>query len=94
MDESLPPEFQPLLDELAEAPENVRLMWRYAITLLMIDDEKARVVGMRQEEATEIITVQTVTGDKFEVVRPPMSEETERLLLEQLRSISSDDGQI
>lgn len=40
----LPPEFAPLLDEVASAPENVRAMWKYAIVLMMIDDEKARVL--------------------------------------------------
>lgn len=37
----LPPEFDPLLAELAEQPEHVREMFRYALVLVMVDDEKA-----------------------------------------------------
>lgn len=91
MDLSLPPEFGPLLDELASAPENVRAMWRYAIVLLMIDDEKARVIDSRWDGEQLQLNVQTVTGERFTITRPAMSEETERELLEQIRSIIEDE---
>lgn len=86
MKSNLPPEFQPLLDELADTPENVKAMWRYAIALLLIDDEKARILETREEGDTQHLTVETISGDRFEVVRPPMSEAVEQELLEQLRA--------
>jgi hypothetical protein len=85
--ESLPPEFDPLLAELANESPNVREMFHYAVTLLMLDDEKARVIGERVEQGRSVLRVRTVAGDEYEVVRPEMSEELEQLLLMQVRSI-------
>lgn len=47
MSGDLPREFDSLPAELAEQPEPVRAIWRYALVLMMIDDEKARVIGTR-----------------------------------------------
>lgn len=80
----LPADFDHLLAELALQPEHVRQLWRYALALMMLDDEKARVVGTRRDDGQEILAVWTVAGEDFEVVRPEMSEEVERLLLEQM----------
>jgi hypothetical protein len=93
MDSNLPPEFQPLLDELAETPEHVKAMWRYAIVLAMIDDEKARVMGTRQEGGQVLLSVRTVAGDEFEIVRPPMSEDSEKELLSKIRAIMDEDAE-
>lgn len=91
MSPDLPPEFEPILSELAAAPGNVRAMWKYAMVLMMIDDEKARVVAARREGATQFLIVQTIAGDRFEIERPEMSEETEQMLLEQIREIASEE---
>ena len=91
MGTDLPPEFQPLLAELAAAPEDVRAMWRYAIVLMMIDDEKARVVRTQGDGEHFFLFVQTLNGEQFEIERPPMSEEMERLLLEQIRAIVEEE---
>lgn len=87
----LSPEMQSVLDALsAERPE-VRAMFRYALVLMMIDDEKARGIGARVEHGQEVIAVRTIAGDEFEIVRPAMSEETESMLLEQIREIVADE---
>lgn len=88
---NLPPEFDSLLAELAEAPDNVRAMWKYALALMMIDDKKARVLGTRVEDGHELIAVRTIAGDEFEIARPAMSEDTETILLEQIREIVADE---
>lgn len=87
-----PPEFDSLLDTLAEQPEHVREMWQYAMVLMMIDDEKARVIETHQDGDRLHLVVQTVAGERFSVMRPPMSEELERQLLEQIRKIVSDES--
>lgn len=91
MQNNLPPEFAPLLAELASAPENVRAMWRYALVLMMIDDEEARIMGTRVEDGHEFIGVRTVAGDEFEIERPAVSDESEKILLEQIREIVMDE---
>lgn len=87
----LPPEFQGVLDALTAQRPEVRAMFRYTLVLMMIDDEKARVLGTRFEDERELIQVRTIAGDEFEIERPAMSEETERLLLQQIREIVADE---
>lgn len=89
--DDLPPEMRRILAALSAARPDVRAMFRYALVLMMIDDEKARVMGTRRENGQEILAVRTVAGEEFEAVRPEMSEEVERLLLEQIREIVVDD---
>jgi hypothetical protein len=80
-----------LADLLSEQSPNVRDLFRYALMLAMIDDEKARVIGARLEEEREWLTLETVAGDLFEIVRPPISEEVELQLMKQVRVIIADE---
>lgn len=88
----LPPEFAKVLVAVQAEPEHVRATWRYALVLLMIDEERARITEMRQDGETLHLVLQTWDGVRFAAVRPPISEETEQLLLEQIREIRSDAG--
>lgn len=87
MESSLPSEFDPLLVELADQPEHVREIFRYALVLMMVDDEKAQFVGKRGSDGRTWITARTVAGEEFEIVRPEISEETEQMLLKEIRQI-------
>lgn len=91
MDTNLPPEFQPLHAELAAAPDNVRAMWKYAIVLMMIDDEKARLIANETVDGQELLTVRKNEGDVFQIERPAMPEATEKLLVQQVREIVAED---
>ena len=46
----LPPELQHVADLLSEQPPEVRDLFRFALVLAMIDDEKARIISTRVEE--------------------------------------------
>ena len=92
MQDAFPSEFDPLLTKFANASENVQLMWRYAIAVWLINDEKAHIVGIHQDEETLHIVAQTLAGERFEIVRPPMSEQTEQELLEQVMRIVAAGG--
>jgi hypothetical protein len=46
----LPPGIQRVADLLSKQRPEVRDLFRYALVLAMIDDEKARVIGTRAEE--------------------------------------------
>lgn len=87
----LPPEFEPVLQHLKSQPESVREIFHYAIVLMMMDDEKARVLETQEENGKTVWIVQTIAGDKFAVVRPPISEELEQVLLQQIRQIVAED---
>ncbi len=43
----LPPEIEPVADLLSKERPEVRKLFRYALVLAMINDEKARVIGTR-----------------------------------------------
>ena len=87
----LPTEIQHVADLLSEQPPEVRALFRYALVLAMINDEKAHVIRTRVEEEREWLTVETVAGDVFEIVRAPMSEEVEAQLMTQVRAIIADE---
>jgi hypothetical protein len=87
----LPPELQQVADQLAEQPPHARDVFCYAILLVMIDDEKAWITGTRLVDSREYLTVQSVAGDVFEIVRPPISEEVESELMSQVRAIVADE---
>ncbi len=91
MADDLPQEYESLLEDLAAAPDNVRAMWKYALVLMMIDDEKARVIATEKVEGEELLTVHTNAGDFFKIARPVMSEATEKLLMQQVREIVAED---
>lgn len=88
---NLPPEMQSVLEAMSGQPPHARSMFRYALVLTMIDDGKAQVLARRMEDKQEILTVQTIVGDEFEILRPAMSEETEAYLLQQIREIVAED---
>ncbi len=87
-----PPEFKRLADQISEQPPEVRDLFRYALMLAMIDDEKARMAGTRIEGNREFVTVKTLAGDVFEMVRPGISEEDKAELIEQVRAIVHEES--
>lgn len=83
----LPPEFDDLLAAADRQPESARQLWRYAIALMLVDDEKAHFVGSHRDGDTLHLVVQPVAGEIFSIVRPPMTEEVEHALLSMIRHI-------
>jgi hypothetical protein len=68
--------------EPIDLPPEVRELFPYALVLAMIDDERARVLGTRMQDWLERLTIETVEGGVFEIVRPPISEEVEAELMQ------------
>lgn len=87
----LPREFQDFANLLSAQPPAVRELFRYALVVMMIDDEKARVTRTREEDGRDYWKVKTVAGDEFEIVRPQISIQIERELLEQVRAVQQED---
>jgi hypothetical protein len=87
----LPPEIQRVTDLLSRQLPEVRCLFRYALVPAVIDDEKARVIGTRVEVEREWLTVETVAGNAFEIMRPEISEEAEAVLKERVQAINADE---
>lgn len=83
-DDSLPPEFGPLVYSLADEPLPVRQLFYFVMTLLMLDDEQARLVSTEETEGESIWTCQTASGDTFRIVRPPFGPRQEQVLMEEI----------
>jgi hypothetical protein len=87
---NVPVNFEALLAALACPPANVVEVWRYAITMMLVGDEGAHIIATREQDEILFVTVETDTGERFEVVRPPMSDETEQVLFEEIRKRYAD----
>jgi hypothetical protein len=73
----LPPEIEQVADLLGKQRPEVRVLFRYALVLAMIDDEKAHMTGTRIENNRKYLTVRSIAGDVIEILRPPLTMETE-----------------
>jgi hypothetical protein len=90
----LPPALQHLAALLDQQPPEVRDLFRYALTLAIIDDEKARVIGSRDKRGRRRLTLKTIAGDMFEIIRHAISEELEAELRMQVETIFEDEAEI
>ena len=86
----LPPDIEAFAALLAQESPEVRAVMRYALVLLMIDDEKAHQVKTRAADGKEFLRVRTVAGEEFEIERPALSPNAEQMLLDQLRQIIAE----
>lgn len=83
----IPREFLPLLHAFQlKGHERIEL-WCYALVLLMIDEEQVRLVDTHSEAGREWATLRIIGGEEFDVVKPRLSEEQERQLLDGVRHI-------
>ena len=81
----LPVAYQRLLDELASEPGPARAMWYYVLVLMMIEDNEAHIVETNHDGDLVHLVVRDTSGEMFDVVRPPMSQELVDSLLGQAR---------
>jgi hypothetical protein len=80
----------PQLDAIAklfdDQPEEVRELFQYALAMLMVEDTKAKIVERHRVDNLEYLTIETIAGDVFEIIRPQVSED----LLTTLRVLARD----
>ncbi len=67
-------------------PPNVRELFQYALIMLMVEDSKAHIIEQHTIDAREHLTLRTVAGDSFTIVKPFVSEE----LLAELRAMARE----
>lgn len=81
---SLPLEFGPLVYSLAERPAPVQELFYLVMTLLMLDDEQARLLSIEECGGQTIWNLQTVKGDCFSIVKPALGLRQEQVLMEEI----------
>ncbi len=82
----LPPEIEMLSRIVDGQSPDVRELFHYALTMLMVEDGKAEIVEQHTIDAREHLTLRTVAGDAFTIVKPLGSEE----LLATMRATARD----
>lgn len=83
----IPSEFAPLLDSFDLDKSHRIELWSYALVLLMIDEGQVRKVRTYELVDNEWITLQILTGEQFDIIKPELSEQDEVRLLEGVRQI-------
>ena len=83
----IPVEFAPLLDSFDLDPHQQIALWSFALVLLMLDEGQVRKIGTHQIADTEWMTLQILTGEQFDVVKPDLNQLDQERLLEGVREI-------
>jgi hypothetical protein len=71
----IPPELEMFSRIVDGQPPNVRELFHYALTMLMIEEGKAEIVEQHTIDAREHLRLRTVGGDSFTIIKPFVSEE-------------------
>ena len=86
-----PPELAAFASVLDAQPGRVRDAFNYCMCLLMVEAGKMRLV---EEGPGEICVFETVTRVKFRVAKPALSRDQEAALIDVLREILKDEGEL
>ena len=87
----LPSELQDLAQLLDDQPEDVQELFRYALVMLMIEDNKAQIIERQSVDNLEYLTVKTNAGDVFEILKPQVSEDVLAKMRARAREILEQD---
>ena len=93
MQSDLPPDLAMLARIVDGQPPNVRELFHYALATLLIEDGKAEIIEQRTIDARERITIRTVAGELFSIVRPNVIDAQLVDLREMARQVLSEDGE-
>ena len=69
-----------------EQTEDAQELFRYALWMLMIEDDKAQIIETHQVDNLECLTVESLAGDVFDILKPQVRED----LLGKIRSLARE----
>ena len=87
----LPPEFEMLSRIIDAQAPNVRELFQYVLTMLLVEEGKAEIVERHTIDLREHLTLRTVAGDSFTIVKPDVSDELLTKMREMAREILDED---
>jgi hypothetical protein len=82
----LPPDLAMLTHIVARQSPTARELFHYALVLLLIEDGKAEIIERQTVDGREWVTVRTVAGELFSIVKPYESDE----MLEALKVVARE----
>jgi phage-related protein len=91
---TLPPELAAFSYLLDAQPTPMRDAFHYCLCLLMVEAGRMRLVEEVPGENGEICVFETVARVKFSVPKPVLSRDQEAALIDVLREILKDEGEL
>ena len=91
---TLPPELAALSYLLDTQPAPVRDAFHYCLCVLMVEAGRMRLVEKVHGETGKLCVFATTRGDHFCVLKPALSRDQEAALLDVLREILKDEGEL
>jgi hypothetical protein len=83
----IPPKWHDVADLLSEQPPTVRDLSRHLLVMNMVDARKAKIASAHTENGRHYLTIKALAGDGFEILRLPISMETEMRMREEVKAI-------
>jgi len=90
----LPPALEGFASLLAAQPQPVREIFQYCLCLMMVESGKMRLAYTVPGDSSSICIFETVAGDTFSVPHPPLNQQEENAVLDALKDILKDEGEL
>ncbi len=88
----LPPELAAFAALLDAQPGPVQAAFQYVVAVMLVEAGKARLMSVAPGESGALCSFETVAGDVFSVVRPPLDDAAEAELRAAVRQIWEEEG--
>lgn len=93
MNDSLPPELVAFSSFLDAQPLNVRELFQYALTMLMVEKNHASIIAENtRDDGKHWFTFRTTAGDVFAIARPDVPKELLLQMMEMAREITDEEN--
>lgn len=90
----LPPELAQFVALLDAQPGPVHTIFQYCLAMLMVEAGKTELIQTASSENGPVCTFKTVAGDTFTLLKPPLNEVNEAVMMERLRQILDEEGEL
>ncbi len=87
----LPPKFAVLSRVVGAQEDNAREMFQYALALIMVEDGEAKITDQRTVSMREQLTLRTVEGETFTILKPDIRDELLAQLKEMVREVLDEE---
>ena len=92
MENDLPPNLTMLARIVDGQTPDVRELFHYARVMLLVEDGKAQIIAQRTIDARQWLTIRTVAGELFSIVKPHVIDPRLAELQEMARQVLREDN--
>ena len=88
----LPPDLAMLARIVDGQTPDVRELFHYALVMLLVEDAKAQIIEQHAIDARQWLTIRTVAGELFSIVKPHVIDARLAELQEMARQVLREDN--